>query len=103
VVENGGGERKNPWWHARGKRFPARFCWLLWGELYPVGRHGPRPGQIMEVDNGGRAALNPGKSRRRCRIGTGLESEGRHLVLLVADAQHEVMPGAANDGVGAFI
>jgi hypothetical protein len=103
MVENGGGACKNPWRQARGKRFTAWFCWLLWGELYPVGRRSPRRGQIMEVDSGGRAALNPGKSRRCCRIGTGLESEGRHLVLLVADAQHEVMLGAGNDGVGAFI
>ncbi len=29
--------------------------------------------------------------------------EGRHIVLLVADAQSEVMQGAANDGVGAII
>jgi hypothetical protein len=29
--------------------------------------------------------------------------EGRHLVLLVADAQREVMQGAANNGVGAVI
>jgi hypothetical protein len=43
--------------------------------------------------------LDPGLRRRRCRVGAGFESEGRHLVLLVADAQLEVMKGAANDGI----
>ncbi len=59
--------------------------------------------------------VNPGSRRRRAgapdpwlhgrhsRVGAGLESEGRHLVLLVADAQREVMQGATNDGVGAVI
>ncbi len=36
-------------------------------------------------------------------MGAGLESEGRHLVLLVADAQREVVQGAANDSVGAVV
>jgi hypothetical protein len=44
---------------------------------------------------------DPGLRRRRCRVGEGLESEGRHLVLLVADVQREVVQGAANDSIGA--
>jgi hypothetical protein len=55
VVENGGGACKNPCRRARGKRFPARFCWLLWGKVYPAGR-GPWWGKIPEADGGGRAA-----------------------------------------------
>ena len=55
VVENGGGACKNTWRRARGKRFLARFCWLLWGEMYPVGRRGPWRGKIPEVDGGGPA------------------------------------------------
>jgi hypothetical protein len=47
--------------------------------------------------------MNPGQHRRRCRIRAWLESEGRHLVHLVADAQREVVKGAANDGVGAVV
>jgi hypothetical protein len=31
------------------------------------------------------------------------ESEGRHLVHLVADAQSEVVKGAADDGVGTVV
>ena len=64
---------------------------------------GPQRREIPEADGGGRAAPDPGKRGRRCRIGAGLESEGKHLVLLVADAQHEVVQGAAKDGVGAVI
>jgi hypothetical protein len=48
-------------------------------------------------------APDPGLHGRCCRVGAGLESEGRHLVLLVANAQREVMQGAANNGVGAVI
>jgi hypothetical protein len=90
VVKNGGGACKNPWRLAREKQFPAQFCWLLWGEVYPAGRRGPWRGKIPEADGGGWAALDPGLRRWRCRVGAGLESEGRHLVLLVADAQREV-------------
>ncbi len=51
-VENGGGACKNPWRRARGKRFPALFCWLLWGEMYPAHRRGPWRGKISEADGG---------------------------------------------------
>jgi hypothetical protein len=76
---------------------------LLWGEKYPVGHRGPWWWEVSEADGGGRAAPYPGKRGQRCRIGEGLKSEGRHLVLLVTDAQHEVVQGAANDGVGAVV
>ncbi len=102
-VENGDRACKNPWRHARGKWFPSRFCWLLCGEVYPAGCHGPRQWEIAEADSRGRAAPDPGQRGRRCRIRAGLESEGRHLILLVADAQREVVQGAANDGVGAIV
>jgi hypothetical protein len=61
------------------------------------------------------AAGNPGSGRRReggpapwvtpqrCRIRAWFESEGRHLIHLVADAQREVVKGSANDGVGAVV
>ncbi len=98
-VENGGGACKNPWWHARGKRFPEQFCWLLRGEVYPAGP----PQKILEADDGGQAAPDPGYCGRHCRIGAGLESEGRHLVLLVADEQCEVVQGAGNDSVGTVV
>jgi hypothetical protein len=39
-VENGGGACKNLWRHAKGKRFPAQFCWLLQGNVYPAGHCG---------------------------------------------------------------
>ncbi len=58
--------------------------------------------EILEADGGGQAS-DPGQRRRLCRIGAGLESEGRHLVLLVADAQCEVLKEAANDGLGAIV
>ncbi len=103
VVGNGGGACQNPWRRARGKRFPARFCWLLWGEVYPAGHCGPRRREIPEADGGGRAAPDPGWPGWRCRIRAGFESEGRHLVHLVTDVQREVVQGAANDGVGAVV
>jgi hypothetical protein len=71
--------------------------------VYPVSRHGPGGQEISEADGRGRAAPDPGKRGWRCRIGAGLESEGRHLVHLVVDAQREVVQGAANDGVGAVV
>jgi hypothetical protein len=52
---------------------------------------------------GGRAAPDPGLHGRRCRVGAGLQSEGGHLVLPVADAQREVVQGMPKDGVGAVI
>jgi hypothetical protein len=51
----------------------------------------------------GHPTPDPGLHRRRCKVGAGFESEGGHLVLLVADVQREVMQGAANDGVGAIV
>jgi hypothetical protein len=71
--------------------------------MYPAGRRGPWRGKIREVDSSGRAAPDPGLRRRRCRDGAGLESEGRHLVLLVVDAQREVVQGASNDCLGAIV
>jgi hypothetical protein len=103
VVENGGGACKNPWQLARGKRFLAQYCWLRRGEMYPAGRSGPWWGKIPEADGDRSAAPEPGLRQRCCRVGAGLESEGRHLVLLVADVQHKVVQGAANDGVGVVI
>ena len=101
VVENSGGACKNPWRRARGKRVPSRFGWRFGGEVDPAGCHGPRRWKVPEADGGGRAAPNPGQRRLRSRICAWFESEGRHLVHLVADAQREVVKGAANDGVGA--
>jgi hypothetical protein len=101
VVENAGGACKTLA-AFQGKRFPARFCWLLWSKVYPAGHHGPRWREIPEAYGGGWAAPNPGQ-RRRCRIRGWLESEGRHLVHLVADAQREVVKGAANDGERAVV
>jgi hypothetical protein len=69
----------------------------------PAGCRGPGRREIPEADGRGRAASDPGKRRRRCKIGAGLESGGRHFVHLVADAQREVVQGAANDGVGAVV
>ncbi len=103
MAENGGGACKNFWGRARGKRFLARFCWLLWGEVYPAGRRGPWWRKIPEADGCGRAASDPGLCRRLCGVGAGLESEGGHLVLLVVDAQREVVQGVANDGVWAVV
>ncbi len=71
--------------------------------MYLAGRRGRRRREILEADSGGRAAPDPGKRGQRCRISAGLESEGRHLVLLVADAQCKVVQGVANDGVGAVV
>ncbi len=87
----------------QGKRFPARFCWLLWGEMYPAGRRGAWWGKIPKADDGGWAAPDPGLRRRRGGVSAGFESEGGHLVLLVANAQREMMHEAAKDGIGAVV
>jgi hypothetical protein len=64
--------------------------------MYPAGRRGP-------ADGGGQAAPDPGLRRRRGGVSAGFEPEVGYLVLLVADAQREVMQGAAKDGVGAVV
>ena len=94
---------QNPWRLARGKRFPALFCWLLWGGMYPAGHCGSWREKISEADGGGRATPDPGLRGRRSGVGEGFEPEGGHLVLLVADAQREVVQGAVKNGVGAVI
>jgi hypothetical protein len=53
------------------------------------------PGSVRQR----RAAPNPGQRQGRCRIRAWFESECRHLVHLVADAQREVV----DDGVGTVV
>jgi hypothetical protein len=60
-------------------------------------------GKIPEDDSGRRAAPDPGLRRRHSGVVAGFEPEGRHLFLLVADAQCEMVQGAAKDGVGAVV
>jgi hypothetical protein len=103
VVENSGGVCKKPLVAGQGKTVPGEFCWLLWAEVYPVGRCGPWRGKIPEADGGGRAVPDSGLRRWRCRVCAGFESDGGDLDLLVTDAQHEVMQGVAKDGVGAVV
>ncbi len=55
------------------------------------------------MDADGRAAPYPGLRGWCGRVRAGFEPEGRHLVLLVTDAQREVMQGEVKDGVGAVI
>ncbi len=71
VVENGSRACKNPWRLARGKRFPARFCWLLWGEVYPAVRRGPWR-RIPEADIGRQVA--GGQPRTLGCTGSAVES-----------------------------
>jgi hypothetical protein len=73
------------------------------GRNVPGGPPRPLAGEIPKADGGGRAAPDPGLHGRHCRVSAGLESEGGHLVLPVADGQREVMQGAAKNGVGAVI
>jgi hypothetical protein len=87
MVGGGGGACKNQWRLARGKWFPARFLCVRWGEVYPASQ------KILKVDCGVRAAHGPGLRRRRCGVGAGLQPKGGHLVLLVADAQGEMVQG----------
>ncbi len=101
VVENGGGACKNSWRLARGKRFPARFWWLLWGEVYPGDAAVPGGGKSRKLTAGGRP-LTLGCAGGAVRSVLGL-SRSVDKVLLVANAQLEVMQGAANDDVGAVI
>jgi hypothetical protein len=71
--------------------------------MYPASRRGPWQGEIPEADVSGWAAPDPGLRRLSGRVGAGFEPESGHFVLLVADAQREVMQRAAKDGVGAVV
>ncbi len=82
----------------QGKTVPGVVLLVAVGQSVPGGL--PRP---LEADGGGQAAPDHGLRRWRCRVDAGLESEGRHLVLLTVDAQREVVQGAANDSVGAIV
>jgi hypothetical protein len=86
---------------SQGKTVPGAVL------LAAVGRSAPGGAPLSQ------AGENPGSGLRRAGsprpwaakaalwVGAGFESEGRHLVLLIADAQREVMQGVANDGIGA--
>jgi hypothetical protein len=71
--------------------------------MYPAGRHSTCRVKIPEADGGGRAAPDPRVCGLRSGVGEGLEPEGGHLVLFVADAQREMMQGATKDCVGAMV
>jgi hypothetical protein len=83
----------------QGKTVPGAVLLVAAGRSVPGGP----PQKILEADGGGQAAPDPGYRGWRCKISAGLESEGRHLVLLVTDAQREVVQGAANDSVGTAV
>jgi hypothetical protein len=87
----------------QGKRFLAQFPCVRRGEVYPAGRHGARRGKILKADGSGRATPGPGLRRRRCGVSAGLHPESVHLVLLVTNAQGEMVQGSAKDGVGAVV
>jgi hypothetical protein len=86
----------------QGKTVPSAVLLVAVGRSIPGG-----PSRPLAVRNpgssGGRAAPDPGLRRRRCRVGAGLESKGRHLILLVANAQCEVVQGGANDSTGVVV
>ncbi len=86
----------------QGKTVPSAVLLVAVGRNVPGG-----PPQPLAGENPGsgrrRAVPDPGLRGRRCRVSAGLESEGRHLVLLVTDGQREVMQRAVNDGIGAVI
>jgi hypothetical protein len=67
--------------------------------MHPAGCRSIRRGKISEADGGGRAAPNPGLCGGHAGVCAGFEPENGHLVLPVADAQREVMQGAAKDGI----
>jgi hypothetical protein len=63
----------------------------------------PGGGKSRKRTVSGRRPWTLGCTRRRCGVGAGLESEGGHLVLLVADVQRELLQGAANDSVWTVV
>jgi hypothetical protein len=73
---------------------------MLWGKTYPAGRHDPRQWKISEADGGGRAAPDPGKSRRRCRIcrRRSLGTSGRKVPDLAEDHVLEIQGPPAGNG-----
>ena len=77
----------------QGKTVPRAFLLVAVGRSIPGGPSRPLAVRNPGSDGGGRAAPDPGLRRRRCGVGAGLESEGGHLVLLVADAQGEMVQG----------
>jgi hypothetical protein len=71
--------------------------------MYSEDCRGALLGKIPEADGGGRSAPDHGLRRWRSGFGAGFETEGEHLVILVSDAQCEMMQGAAKDGIGAVL
>ncbi len=65
----------------QGKTVPGAVLLVAVGQVYLAGCRGP---WWRKMDGCGRVASDPALRRRRCGVGAGLESEGRHLVLLVA-------------------
>jgi hypothetical protein len=93
------GRAKTPggWPGENGSRRGSAGCCGVKCTWRPLAGENPGSGRWRQ------AAPDPGLRGRRCRVSAGLELEGRLLVLLVTDAQHKVIQGAANDGVGAVI
>jgi hypothetical protein len=87
----------------QGKTVPSAVLLVAVGRSIPGGPSRPLAVRNPGSDGGGRAAPDPGLRRRRCRVGAGLESKGRHLILLVANAQCEVVQGGANDSTGVVV
>jgi hypothetical protein len=81
----------------QGKTVPGAVQLVTLGRSVPGGP--PRPPVVGNPGSVRRRAGGP-EPRRRCRIRAWFESEGRHLV---ADAQREVVKGAADDGVGTVV
>jgi hypothetical protein len=72
--------------------------------MYPAGPRDDWWGKIPEADGGMRAAPDPGLRRWRSGVGAGLSQRVDTLSSLSqADAQREMMHGAAKDGEGAVV
>jgi hypothetical protein len=90
---------KNPWLRARENGSRRGFASCCWAKCTRRAATAPGGGKSRKrTAAGGRP-----RTGRRCRIRAGFESEGRHLVLVVAVPQREVVQGAANDSVGAVV
>ncbi len=90
----------------QGKTFPGAVTLHVAGRNVPCGS--PKCQAWENPESGwqraGRlAAPGPRLCRRHCGVGAWIQPASRHLVLLVSDAQDEVVQGGAKDGVGVVV
>jgi hypothetical protein len=92
---------KKPLVAGQGKTVPGAVPLRAVGQSVPCGPPWCPAGG--KAGGSGRATPGPGLRMRRCGVSAGLQPESVHLVLLVTNAQSEMVQGSAKDGIGAIV